>query len=150
VFDARHRCDVIDVTALAVLACVGATLHFGPPPSRGAPLGPPWIRSGPVEGYLFYYSSLPADYRTQRAVIATHGGGPGWNTKILWRSAAGGRWLTLRGDRLDASGAFVQRYRRIVGGQYPSEVVIPAPGCWRLTLSTGGIVRRFAFLAIDA
>jgi hypothetical protein len=57
--------------------------------------------------------------------------------------------LTIRGDRLDARGTFVQRYPRIVGGQYPSEVVVPEPGCWRLTLSTGGISRRFAFIAID-
>jgi hypothetical protein len=131
----------------AVLACVAAPVSFG---ASSVPAAPevPWVRADGVRGYLFYYSGgapMPS-----RATIYTHGAAPGSrSTKILWYARNGGFSLRVAGFRLDAPGAFAERFRLAQNGFYPSIVVVPAPGCWRFTVTSGHRRGRFAFIAVD-
>jgi hypothetical protein len=68
--------------------------------------------------------------------------------KILWTMRRPGRWLTLRGTRLDAPGAFTQRWRG--GREVPSIVDVPAAGCWRLSLDSGKTHAAVVIDAVDA
>lgn len=140
------------MTALAALfsaACLSAPVSYGTPPNAGAPVIP-WIHAGPVTGYLFYYGA-DGPWKTQpaRALIATRGGPlGGYATKILWHVRGGSSLLTIAGVRLDAAGRFTQRFPAS-GSFYPSLVVVPSSGCWRLTVGSGRHRGRFAVLALD-
>jgi hypothetical protein len=156
----------LGITALALLAlalttgrgigagspiCISAAVHgSGQPPTPGnAPRQLPWIRSGPVIGYLFYYTrQLAAEYPDQVAIYAG-GSGHGVNTKILWYAPARSGKLTLVGRRLDGDGRFVQTFTGIGGNYFPSIVVVPSTGCWRVTVTDGHLHRRFAFQSIS-
>jgi hypothetical protein len=138
--------------ALAVLmasACIGASVSYAAPLDRDAPVIP-WIHAGPVSGYLFYYlAGGPWKSRPDRLLIAAGGGIPGgYRTKILWHVRGGSARLTLVGRRLDGAGGFRQRFPATGGGYFPSIVVVPSTGCWRVTVSSGRRSGRFAFLAL--
>jgi hypothetical protein len=135
---------------LASTACLTAPVSYGAPPDAGAPRIP-WVRSGPVTGYLFYYGA-PGPWRTstERVLISTGGGPPsGYATKILWHVRGGAGSVTIAGTRLDGVGRFTQRFPAS-GGFFPSIVDVPAEGCWRITVGSGGRSGRFAFAAIAA
>jgi hypothetical protein len=68
--------------------------------------------------------------------------------KILWYVPKGSLNAVVRGFRLDAAGSFVQRLPMAQNNFYPSIMRLPSPGCWRVTVSSGRRLRRFAFLAI--
>jgi hypothetical protein len=138
------------LAALVTSACVAAPVHYGPPPTRGAP-AIPWIHAGPVTGYLFYYGADgPWKTQSDRVLITTGGGPPGgYATKILWHVRAGSGRVTVSGRRLDAPGRFTQRFRAS-GRYYPSIVVVPSSGCWRLTITSRRHVARFVFAALSA
>jgi hypothetical protein len=141
-----------DMGALAVLmasACISAPVSYAAPPDSGAP-SIPWIHAAPVSGYLFYYgASGPWKTQPDRVLITPRGGIPGgYRTKILWHVRGGSGTITLVGRRLDAAGRFRQRFPAIGGGYFPSIVVVPSAGCWRVTVSSGRRTGRFAFLAL--
>jgi hypothetical protein len=135
--------------ALLASACVSAQVSYAPPPDVGAP-SIPWIRSGPVTGYLFYYSpDGPWKEQRNRVLIATRGRGPGYRTKILWHVRDGFRRVTLTGRRLDGAGRFRQTYPGIRGSYFPSFLIVPRPGCWKVTVASAGHRGSFAFVAFD-
>ena len=138
------------LAAFAASACLSAPVSYGTPPNAGAP-AIPWIHAGPVVGYLFYYGAEgPWKSQTARALITTRGGPEGgYATKILWHVRGGSRRVTVVGARLDGAGRFTQRFSAS-GAFFPSIVVVPSSGCWRLTVTSGRHVARFAFLALDA
>ena len=68
--------------------------------------------------------------------------------KILWTMRKGGRRLTIRGTRLDASGAFMQRFRG--PGRSRRSSTSPAAGCWRLSLRSGKLRATFVVAAVAA
>ncbi|HEY6926462.1 MAG TPA: hypothetical protein VI653_23460 [Steroidobacteraceae bacterium] len=119
---------------------------------------PPWVRTNrhAAIGFLFYYGEPPfwskhqlASY-LRHATIGTRGRLPYGNTKILWWiRARGGARLAIIGRRLDHRG----RFRQTVNGDgtsFPSIVDVPAAGCWRLTLMSGGKLEGgLVFRAID-
>jgi hypothetical protein len=118
------------------------------------------MRPGLV-GLLWYWPSEWKTGRVRPARIFTGGEAPaGYSTKILWtfvaRSAVGygGRTLLVEGARIDAPGSFTQEFGRISfsgangAPSYASIVVVPAPGCWRLNLTTGALRASVTFLAI--
>jgi hypothetical protein len=59
--------------------------------------------------------------------------------KVPWWIDRGGPSLELAGTRLDARGSFRQEFPEALSpkGVYPSNVDIPAAGCWLLRLRTG-------------
>ena len=127
-------------------------MHYERTTTPGAPKDIPWIRSARFTGYLFYYTARgPWREQRDRVLIAVGGGGPGYNTKILWHFPGSRKRLTIRGRRLDGSGSaeFVQQISRVGGGYFPSIVDVPTPGCWRVTVGTGSRHASFAFVAVD-
>jgi hypothetical protein len=75
--------------------------------------------------------------------------GAGASTKVLWwfrRTAAVGSRLTISGTRLDREGSFRNQWStRVVGPAFPSYLVVPDPGCWRVTVTSGAARTTFVF-----
>jgi hypothetical protein len=131
-------------------ACVSAHVSYAPPPDRGAP-SIPWVRSGVATGYLFYYGIKgPWKDRPDQVIVPTHGvSGAGSSTKILWHVRGGHGRVRISGTQLDGVGSFTQTYTGIPGGYFPSYLVVPAAGCWRVTVASAGHRASFAFAAVD-
>lgn len=141
------------LAALVASACVSAPVSYTNPPDAGAP-NIPWIHAGAAVGYLFYYGVDGPWKTTIDRVLITTGGGPrnGYSTKILWHVRGGAGGISVIGKRLDGPGRFRQSFPATPtgGGTYfPSIVNVPRPGCWRITVSSGRHVGRFAFLALS-
>jgi hypothetical protein len=137
------------LAAIALAGCPATTVHYGP-----TPVGTPWVTAGAVTGHVFAYGGRTLmDARVNGSdglVLYTRGRTPDGATKILWVVRRRyGATLTLRATRLDGAGTFTQRYKHR-GGQFPSIVDIPEPGCWRLSLRTGKVRATFALQAVDA
>ena len=137
------------LAALAASACVSAPVSYIDPPDAGAP-HIPWIHAGPVVGYLFYYGASGPWKSTTDHVLITTGGGPpaGYATKILWHVRGGRGGVRVIGTQLDGVGHFRQGFSTSGGLFFPSIVKVPSPGCWRVTVRSGGHVGRFAFVAL--
>jgi hypothetical protein len=108
------------------LGCGATVLEDGwavaRPRSSGIRGGWPWQTAGPAR-------------------LATHGHDGGNNMKVPWWIKRGGPSLELVGTRLDAPGSFRQDFPMALSprGVYPSNVDIPAAGCWLLRLRTGSL-----------
>jgi hypothetical protein len=137
------------LAALVASACIAAPVSTAAPPDSGAPTIP-WIHAGPVSGYLFYYGANgPWKTQPERVMITAGGGVPGgYATKILWHVRGGSLSVSLVGRRLDGPGRFTQHFSGVGGGFFPSIVVVPNAGCWRITVRSGARSGRFAFVAI--
>jgi hypothetical protein len=140
-------------------ACSPSRVHYQRhPQARPDGLLPatPWIRADPatkrVDGFLFYYGGSRFEKaRDLRATIYTRGKSPGGGaTKILWVLPNGGRVLAIVGERVGDGRRFVEHIDAIGSGWFPSGIVVPASGCWRLTLTSGHITASVTFLAISA
>jgi hypothetical protein len=158
--------------ALAAFACSAAPLHAPPYPGHAPGLGRlPWVAGAPpslgLVGLVWYWPRAWANVHSARIYTGgtTPGGGNGPNMKILWvftapaakraYTRAGGGDLVVQGARLDAPGKTRQRFASITyAGQngapsFASIVDLPAAGCWRLRLSTGGLRATVTFLAVS-
>ena len=134
-----------------------ASVAAGPPPVRGAaytsggcgttPLlrgtAPNWASSanpppiryalaerGQVAGFLFGYPLMAGNPQP-------------YSDKVLWvvASPRDGQPLRLTGHPLDAATPVVSSTwsaDSTPGEIYPSEIVVPSPGCWQFTLSWNG------------
>ena len=135
------------LAAVALAGCPASTVHYGP-----TSVGTPWVRSGAITGNVFAYSGpMLMDERVNASdglVLYTHGGTGNPAMKVLWTLRHPSARLTLGGTRLDAPGAFTQRFAG--GPQVPSIVNIPAAGCWRLALRSGKVRASFVVDAVDA
>ena len=113
----------------------------------------PWIVSAPAgrfTAHLFFYGSVPwAKQHLLGARIFTTRRPRDVNPKVLWITRTHGyqQTLTMRGQRLDAPGSFTDTYNGF--GDYPSYVKVPAPGCWRVTVTTGHATGSVVFSATD-
>ena len=113
----------------------------------------PWIVSAPPEASRRICSStdsLPwGREHLLGARIFTTRKAHSVNPKVLWITRARGyrQTLTMRGQRLDAPGSFTDTYQGF--GDYPSYVNVPAPGCWRVTVTTGHATGSVVFSATD-
>jgi hypothetical protein len=139
--------------ALAASVCLSAAVTYALASDPGAPAGVPWVRAGAVYGYLFYYGAAGAwKSRPDRALITTGGGVRGaYATKVLWHVRGGSLVITVSGQKLDGPGRFRQRFPETStggGGWFPSIVIVPSSGCWRLTVTSGRKTSRFAFVAV--
>jgi hypothetical protein len=107
-----------------------------------------------VTGILFYYGTEPfRRMHSVRAFVTTGGETDNGSTKILWwfRRGAAGTAVEIRGTRLDGDATFSDRYpTRVAGPAFPSYLVVPEPGCWRVTVRSGPTSATFVFRAFRA
>jgi hypothetical protein len=114
----------------------------------------PWVRADPqssqVDAFLFYYAGAPfANRRDPRATIYTNGKSPnGAATKIMWVIPKSTDRLTIIGTRIPDGTEFKQDVDSIGSGWFPSGIVVPEPGCWRLNLRSGGTRAEVVFRAV--
>lgn len=133
----------------AASACRASPVHWEW--NKHAP-GFPWIAAGPARSRLFgallgyRYLGDGRVNRSEGAVLTA-----GRAVKIAWYSTKwGGGFLTVVGRRLDGPGSFRQRFGWAIGaGWYPSGILVPAAGCWELTVRTDGWTRRLVVRAVD-
>ena len=129
--------------------CDPALVHYSRYKGAGAGLAQlPWIAASPASvglvGHLFYYDHFNAWKQKHLPGLRLYSGGRSpdrrINMKILWEIRRGTALdLIVRGRRLDGSGSFSQQLSSTSSNprQFPSIINVPAPGCWRLTLTTG-------------
>jgi hypothetical protein len=128
----------------SIPACSATLVHHDAYPGpAGMPNDLPWIRARPMSshiiGFLFF---MPPGATGKDALMHADGKGPqGRADKILWYVSRGktSRTLTIAGKNLSGSETSRQSFPVTGGRSYPSIVDVPAAGCWRLTLRTGGI-----------
>jgi hypothetical protein len=117
----------------------------------------PWMKAEPassrIVAYLFYAGPVSSDTQTY-GPLHTGGGYPdGRTTKILWsinnpnRSTA----LEITGKKLSAGHETFQQMFPMAafpGGDYPSIVNVPAPGCWQLQIKSGTVAATVTFWVV--
>ena len=141
--------------ATAIPQCHAAPVHYRAYPGVGQGLASvPWIATsnGAFYGHLFYVEGTPWLRSKPRGVrIFTTVVKRRIAPKVLWISRRGARTgrLVIHGRRLDALGSFTWRQSYRSGYQFPSYVEIPAAGCWRVTVSSGGSSGSVVFDAVD-
>jgi hypothetical protein len=141
--------------ATAVSPCPASHVHYGADPGVERGLRSiPWIATsnGAFHAHLFYFGGTPWGISKPRSarIFTTVVQRP-INPKVLWISRRGARTgrLLIRGRRLDALGSFTWRQSYRSGYQFPSYVEVPAAGCWRVTVSSGGSSGSVVFEAVD-
>ncbi|MFL5963093.1 MAG: hypothetical protein ACJ757_09410 [Gaiellaceae bacterium] len=147
------------MTALALLLaaaiCPVSHVHYTPSSeATGGLRQVPWLETsnGAFRAYLFYYGATPwAKSKQVGARIFTTRVKRRVNPKVLWipRRPSGGRTLLIRGRRLDASGSFTRSEGAASGGAFPSYVLVPQAGCWRVTVTSGKLSGSVVFAAVD-
>ena len=143
--------------AAAALAsgCPAAQVQHGI--NAQAPSDPaPWVATGPgatrLVGRLYSpYSETLGDERVREVdglvLYAGHRYKVAWLPR-RWSGAA--EFLAIEGTRLDGPGSLGGRYRRALSPLfYPSDLTVPAAGCWRITLRTGSLHWTVQVLAIE-
>jgi hypothetical protein len=122
------------------MICPTTPVHGESLPLAGAPANVPWVQASPqragIVGVVFAHTG------TSTFALWTHGRGPnGQATKVLWivRNVHARGLLDLRGSRLDGTGSFRQTFSAAGDAGYPSIVVIPRVGCWRLDVWVGPV-----------
>ena len=156
--------DAVPSAVVASSRCDATRITYTPYVGIEAGLAPyPWMAAAPtsagIVGHLFYYTAVKTWMRARAPGLQIYTGGQTPNgrasMKVLWdfphvKTALP---VQIRGKRLDRSGSFVQTFSpagptRTGPTQYPSIIDVPAPGCWRLTLTTGTTVGRVTVLAV--
>ena len=135
-------------------SCPMSHVHYAPFPGEQSNLKPlPWIATAPdgsFKAYLFFYPNTSwGRQRLLGARIFTIRKPRDINPKVLWSTRLHGYKLKLQmhGQRLDAAGSFATTWNGF--GDYPSYVQVPAPGCWRITVTTGPVSGSVVFSATD-
>jgi hypothetical protein len=114
--------------------CAATTVQYS-----ATRVGTPWVAAGRAfTGHAFYYSEILGEGRVNQSDgLVAYAGVPG---KVLWvprNRRRAGATLVITARRLDGDGAFTRRLRAAPGRQFPSQLKLPAAGCWRLTLRSG-------------
>jgi hypothetical protein len=156
------------VAAPSALAspCATTPVHHTPYPGKAPGLGGlPWVAGGAdsngMVALLWYW---PTRWSGDEGRIFTRGHAPGKvNTKVLWAFLGpqapkldAGDDLVVRGRRLDGRGSFRSEFAPIgYAGQenapsWASIVVVPTPGCWRITATAGKLRGAVTLRAIVA
>lgn len=136
-------------------ACDASAVHYRTDPrSPDGVHGIPWIASTNTgfHGYLFYFGGTRwARTRPARVRIFTTRAHVKVNPKVLWVARhPSSATLKIVGTRLDGPGSFAATYPAAIGGrQFPSYVLIPAAGCWRVSLRSGSAHGSVVIAASD-
>jgi len=149
--------ELAPLLAAAALAsgCPADQVHYGvnaEAPNDPAPLVAAGRGATRLVGRLYSpYSATLGDERVREAnglVLYA-----GRQYKIAWlprRWSGAAEFLAIEGTRLDTPGSFSGRYRRAISPRfYPSDLTVPEPGCWRITLRTGSLRWTLQLLAIE-
>jgi hypothetical protein len=144
-------------TSGSAQGCVVSRVRYDPYPGGAPGLGSlPWVRGRPASSglvaLLWYWPQEWSERRVRRLRIFTGGKAPGgYNVKVMWvfvgdaARSRGGDTLVVRGRRVGGRGRFRQSFGAIgYEGQdgapsFASIIDVPTRGCWRLSLSTGGL-----------
>jgi hypothetical protein len=146
--------------ATSLKRCTSTLVHYTR--YKGAPAGLaqlPWIAASPAStglvGHLFYYDRLNAWRQKHLPGLRLYSAGQSpdgrISMKVLWESRRGTTLgLAVRGRRLDGSGSFSQQLSPTSSNprQFPSIIDVPAPGCWRLTLTAGNATATVSALVV--
>jgi hypothetical protein len=129
-----------------IAPCPAATVHY-----TGTRVGTPWVAAGRAfTGHVFYYSQIEGDGRVNQSDgLVAYAGVSG---KMLWvprNVRRAGRTLVVTARQLDGPGVFTRRLRAVPGKQFPSELTVPAAGCWRLTLRSGRVSASVVVQAVE-
>jgi hypothetical protein len=148
----------------ATIACHPPRVRHTPYPGGDQRLsGIPWVRGEPrssgLVGLLWYWREEWGASTDAR--VFTGGVAPdGMSAKVLWAfldpSARdrGGPALVVEARNLDAPGEWRETFAAIsYDGQegapsYASIIDLPSPGCWRLSLRTGGLEAQVDLQAV--
>jgi hypothetical protein len=143
------------LSSFALATCPASHVHYRPYPGVPQGLGPiPWIATsnGAFYGHLFYVEGTP--WRATKPLAAhifTTKVKRAINPKVLWISHRGAHTghVVVRGRQIGGDGSFSWRAPSASGYQFPSYVPVPLPGCWRVTVSSGGLSGSVVFAAVD-
>jgi hypothetical protein len=141
--------------------CEATPVHYKP--YKGVQSGLarlPWIAASPpsagLVGHLFYYDGLNAWRQEQMPRVRIYTGGQSpdgrLSMKTLWELRHGSALiLRVHGKKLAGRGSFSQQLPPAGSTQFqfPSIIVVPTPGCWRLTLQAGKTTGRVTMLAVS-
>jgi hypothetical protein len=153
--------DVVRPSVRLSDRCEATPVHYQP--YKGVQSGLarlPWIAASPrstgLVGHLFYYDGLNAWRQKQLPRVRIYSGGQSpdgrVSMKILWELRRDSALiLRVRGKRLDGHGSFSQQLPPAGSAQFqfPSIIVVPTPGCWRLTLQAGTTTGRVTVLGVS-
>jgi hypothetical protein len=128
-------------TSAAPARCGAAPVQYGGngflPRERA-----PWVSAGSgsdrIAGFLYVHELNLGDARVRKAGLTIYAGR---QNKIAWvprRLDGIGKWLTITARQLDGRGAIRWRFPRAIPLSFPSGLTLPTPGCWRLSLRSGG------------
>jgi hypothetical protein len=114
-------------------------------------VGTPWVAAGRAfTGHVFYYSQVAGDGRVNLSDgLVAYAGVRG---KVLWvpqNRRRAGAMLVVTARQLDGDGSFSRRLPAVAGKQFPSQLTIPAAGCWRLTLRSGRLGASVVVQAVE-
>jgi hypothetical protein len=138
----------------AAARCAPTPVHYG---GNGwlARETAPWISTGTgrdrLTGFLYTHELDLGDARVRAAPGYTVYAGR--RAKIAWAPRSlekVGRTLVVSGRRLDGRGSFTRRFpRALTPAFFPSELALPAAGCWRITLRSGSLRGTFDVRAVE-
>jgi hypothetical protein len=126
----------------ATAGCATARVQYG----RAGFERTPWVAAGrgeaSIRGALYTYSETLGDARVREAGGLTLYAGRmykiGWLPRI-WPAQGQARYLVVEGRKAGGTEAFRQRFHRAFSPRFfPSGILLPSAGCWRLTLRSGG------------
>jgi hypothetical protein len=127
--------------AAGAAECATARVQYG----RNGFIRDPWVTAGrgaaSIRGTLYSpYSATLGDARVREAAGLTLYAGRMYKIAWLPRTWPGqARYLVVEGRKTDGTGTFRQRFQRAFSPRFfPSGIVMPSAGCWRLTLRSGG------------
>lgn len=118
--------------------CVISTVHYSHPPAAvpgfmPRAVGLPWTGDDHFVAVLFYARDDSPDIP-----VGGQWAGGGRNAKILWWAEGATDRLRVHGRESGGARQFTQSFPTVGGGQYPSIVVVPEPGCWTLDATVAG------------
>lgn len=143
-----------EATSAGSAGCPASRVEYPSASTRGLDRVPS-VRTTPrregIVAYLWYYrpDGPWVRQRTPGARIFVNGRGPNReSTKILWMLQGGGPALVVEGRRLGTTQRFRQTFRASSSG-YPSTVVVPSRGCWKLSVRSGTRTGSLTVLAVS-
>ena len=129
--------------------CGGTQVFAGPGPDPGLGLAEnPWASASPGSAGIVAYFWFPPPS------VLFAAGPDGSGTKVLWvtHGAADGP-LVIVAHPLDTAAPLLRFSfppALSPAGNYPSDVAVPTPGCWRFELTVGGAQGTLDILVVPA